>query len=133
MKKIFFLIVLNTALANSFAQTRVISKIIIPLKAHLVLSHKDFTPAPPFHTYVISTTAEPAPGSLLFFKNQPLLNLRKPINRFLFLFTEFSFADVLEGTINSYKPGFVNTYDDHITELFKDAPSLVKIKCVIDL
>ena len=49
----------------------------------------------------------------------------------LVITTELSFSDVLEHSMNSLKTGLVNTYDDHITELFKDAPSLFKVKCII--
>jgi len=47
------------------------------------------------------------------------------------IFTEFSFPDLMESTVNGINAGWVNTYDDHIPELFKDAPSLFTIKGII--
>jgi hypothetical protein len=54
---------------------------------------------------------------------------RKPI----VLFTKLSFSDLLENSINGLKVNLVNTYDDFVPELFNDAPSLFKIKCIIPL
>jgi hypothetical protein len=81
----------------------------------------------------IICTAEPADNTALFFNDQPVLKLNKTLKRPVLLLTELSFSDVLENSMNSLKANLISTYDDHITELFKDAPSLVKLKFILPL
>lgn len=123
---------MNTVLGNVFAQTRVVNKLVFPVKRDILFIQKELPPStrPDFE---INAAGEPATDPLLSFNDLPLLNLSKPVSRYFSFFTELSFADVFESGINSFKPGIVTTYDDHITELFKDAPSLVKVKCIIPL
>ena len=40
-------------------------------------------------------------------------------------FAELACCDMLQNALNNLKPDLINTYDDQLTELFKDAPSLV--------
>jgi hypothetical protein len=78
-------------------------------------------------------TEEPAKMPLLVFNDQPVLIPAKTVKKAMMFFTELSFSDVLENSINNIRAGIINTYDDHITELFKDAPSLIKVKLIISL
>jgi hypothetical protein len=70
-------------------------------------------------------------STLFFFNNEPLIAVNKKAAKPVMIFAELSFGDVLENAMNKLKPGLVNTYDDELTELFKDAPSLLKVKCTI--
>jgi len=72
-------------------------------------------------------------AAMLFFNDQQVLQIKKAGKVPVRFFTEISCSDMLEGSVNMFNPALINTYDDHITELFKEAPSLVKVKCVITL
>ena len=68
--------------------------------------------------------------------NEAVLEIFYPAPEIMFkkntlLTSEFSLNDILENTINSVNANLLNTYDDHIAELFKNAPSLFKVKCII--
>lgn len=49
------------------------------------------------------------------------------------IFAELSFSDIFESVIENTNTALLNTYDDGITELFKDAPFMLKLKCIIPL
>jgi hypothetical protein len=69
-----------------------------------------------------------------FLSGLPVIKLKETTKRKPALFTaELSLNDMLENSLNSINAGLLNTYDDSISELFKDAPSLVKFKCIISL
>ncbi len=70
---------------------------------------------------------------LLFFNNQQLLKLKKTTKKPVTFYADISFSDMLETSINRLKTDVIITYDDEIAELFKDAPSLLKVKCIISL
>lgn len=67
-----------------------------------------------------------------FISNLPVVNLNKMPGRLpIQFFTELSLNDMLENSVNTINGNILYTYDGHITELFRDAPSIVKIHCVI--
>ncbi len=64
----------------------------------------------------------------------PIIKLKETAaGKPILFFTRFSLNDMLENSINSMNDRLLNTYDDHIQELFKEAPSLVTLKCTISL
>jgi len=64
----------------------------------------------------------------------PIIKLKETVaGKPVLFFTRFSLNDMLENSINSMNDRLLNTYDDHIQELFKEAPSLVTLKCTISL
>lgn len=134
MKKIVFIIILKIFFQlPGFAQNHVVNRLLIPKKASFFLL-KETTPSGAGYVFckkIFLCQAETA--TLLSFNDQALFRHRMPVKKSLSVFTELSFSDVLEDSINSLKDGLVNTYDDHITELFSDAPSLFKIKFIIRL
>jgi hypothetical protein len=48
-------------------------------------------------------------------------------------FTAFSFGEFLETAFNNVDASLLNTYDDEVPELFKDAPFMLQLKYVISL
>ena len=73
-------------------------------------------------------------NSSAFLSGLPVIKLKETAKRKPTVFiAELSLNDMLENSINSINAGLLNTYDDSIYELFKDAPSLVKFKCIISL
>lgn len=71
-------------------------------------------------------------NSNTFLSGLPVIKLKETAKRKPTVFiAELSLNDMLENSINSINAGLLNTYDDSISELFKDAPSLVKFKCII--
>lgn len=135
MKKIFCCICLQLLLLNfGKAQNQAVGKIIIPAKP--VISFTRPLPANSFHQSFNNKSFFNTPASttnLLFFNDEPLLKFSATAKKQLTLQTRLSFADVLETSVNSIKSGLVNTYDDNIDELFKDAPSWVQLTCIISL
>jgi hypothetical protein len=134
MKKIIFIIIFEILLLNhGYAQNQVMVKIVIPENPATTLV-KMKTTQTPYHAFSkIIYTAEHADNSLFLFNDQPVLKLNKTLKLPVLLLTELSFSDVLENSMNNLKANLISTYDDHITELFKDAPSLVKLRFILPL
>ena len=110
-----------------------IHKIVLPKKQGIGLLKTSST-SPLYHPLnKISFSEEQVNNSLLLFNDQPVLKLNKAVKKPVLFFTELSFSDVLENSMNRLKPDLIYTYDDQVTELFKDAPSLFKVKCIIPL
>jgi len=133
MKKFVLLAILKLlSPALEHAQNSVPEKLLVPQTSKIRIPRKD---EPRHDPYVINSLvmAELAEKNILsFLKNEPLLKLPFFPQRSLLLFTEITFTDLLENGINRIKPNLLNTYDDHIDELFRDAPSLFKLKCTIE-
>ena len=134
MKKTIFIIIVEILLLQfSYAQKQVMAKMVIPENSAGTLVKLKATPNP-YHAFPkIVYTAEPADNATLFFNDQPVLKLNRNLKRPVLLLTELSFSDVLENSMNRLKANLINSYDDHITELFKDAPSLVKLRFILPL
>ena len=82
----------------------------------------------------ITTIAAPANNFNSLIANLPFIKLKETATRKPVIFvTRFSLIDMLEGSINSVNDLLLNTYDDHIQELFKEAPSMVTVKCILSL
>ncbi len=131
MKKIIFCIILQLLFINfGKAQSKAVAKITLPAKQVVLFTPQ--LPATSFnHKNFINTATVKA--QLLFFNDVPLLKVAGTQKKQLMLLTRLSFADVLETTVNSFKPRLVNTYDDNIDELFKDAPSWLQLTCIVSL
>lgn len=120
-------------LQSGYTQNQVVAKMIMPQNGagNLV---KLKTGPHPYHTHSkIIYAPEPADNTAFFFNDQPVLKLKKNRKWPVLLLTQLSFNDVLENSMNGLNPALISTYDDHITELFKDAPSLFKLKFVLPL
>ena len=64
----------------------------------------------------------------------PFIKFKEPANNKLpVLLTELSFGEIAESIFEKANSSLLNTYDDTIPELFKDAPFSVKITCIIRL
>jgi hypothetical protein len=134
MQKIIFIIILSILYGHhGYAQNQFVTKIQVPQKP-AVYSLK-LSPTPSLYQALPKTvyTAQPLNTSLLHFNDSPVLKFAKTSAKSVLLFTEISFSDVFENSMNSIKADLINTYDDHLPELFKDAPSRFKIKCIIPL
>jgi hypothetical protein len=132
MKQLIFIIIFKISLVQSGnAQNQFVAKMLIPENpAGSLIKLKINTH--PYHIQPqIIYAAEPADNTALFFNDQPVVKLNKNKKRPVLLLTQLSFSDVLENSMNEFKADLVNTYDDHIIELFKDAPSIFKVKCII--
>ncbi len=131
MKKIIFVIIFWTMLMPfAYSQNQVITKLVIPERKNISLSKMKTTSTSYQAIPKLVFSAEAADHDLLFFNGSPVLKHSGTGKRAVFFFTELSFSDVLENTMNRLKTGIVNTYDDQVTELFKDAPSLIKLKLI---
>lgn len=116
-----------------YAQNNVKVKLVIPVNSSINLLKKS---GAGYDRYSLSSFAfieEPGNNLLPFLNNQPLFKIQAAPKKHLLIFTELSFTDLVENTLKSVDPGLLNKYDDHISELFKDAPSLFKLKCTIGL
>ena len=122
------------SLSWALAQNGVKTKLIIPVKYPGLNLLKTEKANEPFSANKLYSPAEPATIFESLISNLPLINLREFSFKKTTLFTtEFSLNDMLENTLNSVSQNVINTYDDHISELFKEAPSLFKLKCIIEL
>ncbi len=132
MKKIIFILLTNILLhPGAMAQNQAAKTWIIPQKANISLLKKQLPvyDKPAAINVDLLTITEAAP--LFNFNGQPLLSAGSFIKKPMQFFAELSFPDMMENRFNSLKNGLINTYDDAVTELFKDAPSLLKVSCVI--
>ncbi|MEP7256472.1 MAG: hypothetical protein ABI666_11900 [Ferruginibacter sp.] len=119
---------------TGFTQSSIKDKLIIPGKFTVLLFEKKekHTPGIPTKKLIILPESIQQPGSVI--SNLLFIMLKETTKRKATLFiTEVSFNDILESYINGVNGSLINTYDDHISELFKDAPSIVKLKCIIKL
>ncbi len=134
MKKTTFIIIFKIVLLLSgYAQKNVITKIVIPQKISISFFKPSTLPYFDHSLIRINKLQGSVNNSRIFFNNQQLIKYKKAVNNPVLIFTELSSSDVLENSLNNLKTDLISTYDDHITELFKDAPSLVKLKCIITL
>lgn len=121
-------------LSWALAQNGVKTKLVIPVKYPGLNLIKTENANTPFSANKLYSPAEPATIFESLISNLPLINLREFSFKKTTLFTtEFSLNDMLENTLNSVSRNVINTYDDHISELFKVVPSLFKLKCIIEL
>lgn len=132
MKQLIFITILKLLLPLlGQAQSNVIQKLVAPSKNSVNTFSKNI-PAPVEYSFKNFADEEESGNNLLSFLNgQPIIRLTGVFRKSAFIFTEFSFPDLMENTVNRINAGWVNTYDDHIPELFKDAPSLFTIKSII--
>jgi hypothetical protein len=126
---VLIIILCFCTLQNGYGQNQAAGKMIVPHKKTISLLHT--TNRPQLYQYITKT--DPVNFSLLHFNDKPLLLLSKAPAKPVMLFTELSFSDILENSINGFKINLLDTNDDMVSELFCDAPSLFKIKCVINL
>lgn len=134
MKKIIFTIIFGILLKLfGYAQNKVITKMVIPERSRIALIKMKINAASSQSFPKLVYAAEPANNGLLFFNDSPVLKGSGNMKRLVLLFTELSFSDVLENSMNRFKTGLINTYDNQVTELFKDAPSLIKLKFIFSL
>jgi hypothetical protein len=134
MKKIIIITIFEILLFRSgYAQNQFVAKMILPENSAATLGKMKINSRPYHLALKIVYAAEPADNAALFFNDQPVLKFNKNRKRSVLILTELSFSDVLENSMNNLKPELINTYDDHISELFKDAPSLLKLKFILPL
>jgi len=78
--------------------------------------------------------AIPKAKFISLFTGLPVIKLMEPVNRKKpVLLTELCFGEIAETIFEQANSSLLNTYDDTIPELFKDAPFSVKITCIIRL
>lgn len=133
MKKIICLGILKIILLTSgYGQNSNPGRLLIPPERGTGLLKKTILT---YDRYVFSSTAtgETNNNFLPFLNNQPFLKIPAATGKHVLIFTEFSFTDIMENTINNVDARLLYKYDDQISELFRDAPSLFKLKCIIGL
>jgi hypothetical protein len=132
MKKTVFILLIKILLQNGgMAQNLAVKTWVVPQKENISLLKKQLPVNNKPAAIFTSLKATPETAPLLVFNSHPLLNAGNLIKKPMQFFAEFSFPDLMESRINSLKSGLINTYDDNVTELFKDAPSLFKIRCMM--
>lgn len=133
MKKLISICILKIILLTTgYAQNSIKAKWVIPFHNSSIPLTKPYTSFKKFSFNSFVLSDEKNNDLYAFLNNQPLLKVQIfPGNAFL-LFAELSFTDMMENTINSVDASLLNKYDDHITELFRDAPSIFKLKCTIE-
>lgn len=134
MKKTILSIILKLFLCAGYAQNQAVVKILIPAQKdltnmkHLTVKsiHRSFD-----HKIFLSRSCT---EKYLFCVNEyPLLKTAANLKSKISVSTQLAFADVLESYMNNIKTGLISTYDDSITALFKDAPSMLQFTCIISL
>jgi len=114
------------------AQNQLRQKLLIPANRSIVFRPKADI-INPSAIAVLNFKEEPANTPLFLFNNVPVPDHKRNAGKPVLIFSELSFSDIFETALNSLKTSLVNTYDDQVTELFKDAPSLFKVKWIIPL
>lgn len=134
MKQIAFTIIFSTLfLQIVIAQNNKVSKLLIPEKAGMMKPNTGSHPALQQAVTLTDYKIQPLPNPLLHLNDQPVLSLPGKAFKMVSLFTELSFSDIFENSMSGIKDDLINSYDDHIPELFNDAPSLLRFKCLIRL
>ncbi|MBK7374272.1 MAG: hypothetical protein IPJ02_01470 [Chitinophagaceae bacterium] len=132
MKKLVLLAILKLlSPAWEHAQNSVPEKLLVPQTSKVRIPRKDEPRHDPYFINSLAIAEHEEKNIFSFLNNEPLLKLSLFPKRSLLFFTEITFTDLLENSINRIKPTLLNTYDDHIDELFREAPSLFKLKCTI--
>jgi hypothetical protein len=134
MKKIIYAYLLITLFHSfTFAQNSVKLKAITPQKCFLVVFEKTKKTKAFFseHTFVLLSKNENKLNA--FISNLPVIKITETNKKKSLLFTELSFSDILENIFSSINSSLINTYDEDIPELFKNAPFTFKLKCIISL
>jgi hypothetical protein len=134
MQKIIFIIIFSILYCHQgYAQNQFVTKIQVPQKA--AVNSLKLTATPSLYQALPKTVyaAQPLNTPLLHFNDSPVLKFAKTAAKPVLLFTEFSFSDLFENSMNGIKADLINTYDDHLPELFNEAPSTFKVKCIIPL
>lgn len=118
--------------AAAYSQNYVRKIYVVPQQLHFAtISRKALTTAAPATTVQINFT-EANQGNSPLLSGLPVIKIKETIKKFAGSFyAELALNDMLENSVNSFNGNLVNTYDDSITELFRDAPSLIKVKCII--
>ncbi len=133
MKQLIFIIILSTLGGYVVhAQTSAVTKFVLPSKPRISLQYTA-TPSQVNKVPKGFCIAAPVIPSFLHLNAHPVIKIAETTRTPVLIFTEFSLGDVLENSMNGFKANLVNTYDNHIPELFSDAPSLFKIKYIISL
>lgn len=118
-------------LAGVNAQSNAKPRFVIPAyhEVSLITNTSSVNHACSFSHFTLAQ--EPGNKMLIFLNNEPFLKFKATPKKIILVSAQLSFTDLVENTINSVKDGLLNKYDEHITELFRDAPSLVSLKCSI--
>jgi hypothetical protein len=133
MKKTILIIIFQVFLQQGFPQNQFVAKMVIVQDQYPGMLRSKVQPHTFHQVHKIIFSPEAQNNTALFINDHPVITINGNTKRSMLLLTELSFSDVLETSMNSIKNGLVNTYDDHISELFKDAPSLVKLKFILPL
>jgi hypothetical protein len=135
MRKLFYSILFAIIFhALGYAQNNAKFKIVLAQKT---LPLRISTIKNTSHSFLLESLSRAAiPQTTLqsFISALPLIQLNKAAGKKSKLFfTEFSFGELLETAFNKVNTALINTYDDEVPELFKDAPFTLKVKCIISL
>jgi len=118
-------------LGSGYAQNSVRVKFITPSSKRVILPDE---PGPGFEKFNLNTMFSPGDAGnkiLSMLNDKPLFKIHRGSKIPLMIFTGLSFPDLVENMINKVNANLVTTYDDHIAELFRDAPSRFTLKCTI--
>ncbi len=133
MRKLFYSILFAIIFhALGYAQNNAKFKIILPQKNLSLNISPIKNTSYSFLLKSLSCTTATKTTFQSFISALPLIQLNKAVGKKSKLFfTGFSFGELLETAFNKVNTSLINSYDDEVPELFKDAPFTLKLKCVI--
>lgn len=115
-----------------YAQNVAVAKIRIPAQQD-VMNTKQL-PARSIHQsfdHKIFLNKPYTDNYLLYLNEYPLLKNAANLKSKISVSTQLAFADVLESYMNNIKTGLISTYDGRIMELFKEAPCMLQLTCIL--
>ena len=118
--------------AAAYSQNHVRKIFVVPQQVHFAtISRRAITTTAPATTLQINLL-ESNQGNSSFLSDLPVIKIKETIKKIPgFFFAELALNDMLENSVNNFNGNLLNTYDDSVTELFRDAPSIIKVKCII--
>ena len=135
MKKIIYTYLLLTLFHSfTYSQNSVKFKAIIPQTPFLLVFEKNKKTKTSFYEYKFVFLSKEENKLNAFISKLPEIKISETGKKIKSpLFTELSFSDILENIFASINSSLINTYDEDVPELFKDAPFTFKLKCTISL
>lgn len=129
MRRLFLLIMIGVFIpAFIYAQRSVKTVTVIHAKPVQGL-FMSYTLQPPKHSLNLDIITQPGNRLIAILSGESIIKLP----RSAFISAELAYSDLVENTITKFNENLINSCDEQIPELFKDAPSLFKIKCVLSL
>jgi hypothetical protein len=135
MRKLFYSILLVMFLHPfAHAQKNIKFTMVLPKQSFLSSAQKNKVHGNLFSFNHLKLVAESETKFQSFIAALPVIKITETATkRSLSFFAALSPGDLLENAFNKVNASLLNTYDDEVPELFKDAPFMVQLKCFISL